>query len=372
MHPPGQPLEFNAWRVRAPALLTIGMPELRTDWLTGRTVFVAETRAERPYEFGNIATVDLEHDRPLGNQPSCPFCPGQEHLTPASVYEMAGDDGKWHIRVVPNKFPAVTAPSDVAILSVSALDPYPVHIRAATREPHALTQAVGAHEVFIESPRHVTRLSALSVPELSNVLQAYAARLQHWRGDGRLGYALVFKNQGALAGASLAHLHSQFIALPTVPVVVNDELSRAEHDWRTLGICAYCRLIEQETLTGDRLIFNRDGFIAFCPHASLQPYETWLLPSRHLASFEETEPEKLNRLAGVVHSLVTRIETVVPTAAYNMLLRTAPWCGDCGQWFHWRIELLPRVTSLAGLELATGIFINPLAPERAASKLRSV
>jgi UDPglucose--hexose-1-phosphate uridylyltransferase len=355
------------------------VPELRTDWLTGRSVLVAENRAARPNEFGQalestwsgepgVAGAQLTPGRQAAD---CPFCPGQEHRTPPAVYEVPDLHGHWQIRVVPNKFPAVMFPSDgtsnAAAQSSLALS-WPT---ASLDSMRVATSAIGVHEVVIESPRHVDRMSALSVKELRDVFQAYAARLQYWRADGRLTYGFVFKNQGPRAGASLAHVHSQLVALPGVPPAVHAEIERAERGFVEKQCCPYCRLIELERSSGERIVQNSDGFIAFCPFASWQPYEVWLLPTGHASSFEDSSPRLFDALAVTLHDLIVRVETVVPEAGYNLLLRTMPWQGCDTAWCHWRIELLPRATSLAGLELGAGVFINPVAPERAAGKLRS-
>ncbi|MCI0335327.1 MAG: DUF4921 family protein [Planctomycetes bacterium] len=333
------------------------MPEQRTDWLTGRTVIVAENRALRPNEF--------EADRNISRAASaCPFCPGNESLTPPPEYEQFDDRGRWRVRVVPNKFPALNNP-------VATGGP-PV---AAAAEPAAATcnLAIGAHEVIIESARHIDRTSALTALELRHVLETYAERLRHWRNDGRLAYGLVFKNQGPRAGASIAHLHSQLVALPAVPSAVEAELHRAKHAFDEKHSCAYCRMLEQERTERARIVLDRDGYVAFCPFASLQPHEVWLLPANHEPSFERAASvDTLSRLADVLHDVIARLESIVPAGSFNLLLRTAPWKIDCDTWFHWRIELLPRVNSIAGLEMATGIYINPVAPERAALQLRSL
>jgi UDPglucose--hexose-1-phosphate uridylyltransferase len=215
-------------------------------------------------------------------------------------------------------------------------------------------------------------MSALSEQELRDVLETYVARLRNWRAVGRYAYGLIFKNQGAQAGASLAHLHSQLIALPDVPPAVAAELDRATQDFQERRCCPYCRVIDSERASGVRMIFDTDGYVAFCPFASVQPFEAWLLPARHEPFIEEPQSDSLDRLTTVLFDLLRRIERVVPESAYNMLLRTAPWLGGGHDGCHWRIEILPRSSSFAGFELASGMFINSLAPERAASKLRSI
>jgi UDPglucose--hexose-1-phosphate uridylyltransferase len=232
--------------------------------------------------------------------------------------------------------------------------------------------ALGAHELIIESPHHVDRLSALSTGELRDVLGVYAARLRCWRADGRFAYGLVFKNQGPRAGASLAHLHSQLVALPNVPHLVASELQRAEQLHGKLAACPYCQMLSAERTAGDRIVSDRDGFLAFCPLTSWQPYETWVMPITHQSSFEMAEDaDSLDRLANVLYPVIARLESLVPAAAYNMLLRTAPWGTPCDRWCHWRIEFLPRINSFAGLEVGTGVHINQLSPERAAAELRA-
>jgi UDPglucose--hexose-1-phosphate uridylyltransferase len=224
--------------------------------------------------------------------------------------------------------------------------------------------------VVIESARHVESLTALSLVELSDVLATFVERLRHWRDCESSRYALVFKNLGFLAGASLSHVHSQLVALPEVPPAVVRELGRAEAEFQSQGACAYCRLLERERAEGARIVLERDGFVAFCPYASLQPFEVWLLPANHEPWFERSDSGMVGRLASVLNELLKRVEAAVPGAAYNLLLRTAPWddavVGPC----HWRIEILPRVAGIAGFELATGMHINPLAPERAARHMR--
>jgi len=342
----------------------LNVPELRTDWLTGRSVIVAKNRALRPNEFNgafnaaadsqavaNLTLAEAALPQVTG-VPSCPFCVGHESRTPASLYEQTDQAGQWSVRVIPNMFPAVTLADE---------------LRAGPNQ-----QAQGAHEVIVESALHLDRTSALSPQEFQSVLEAYAQRLRYWREDGRMAYGLVFKNQGPRAGASIAHLHSQLLALPNLPPTVEAELQRAKQDYNEHGSCAICRLIERERLFRERVVFECDGYIAFCPFASLQPHEVWLMPTRHEPSFETVvEGEGAGRLAVALHGLISRLEALVPDASYNMLLRTAPWTANCGDWCHWRIELLPRANAFAGFEIATGLNINPLAPERAAAQLRS-
>jgi UDPglucose--hexose-1-phosphate uridylyltransferase len=344
------------------------MPELRTDSLTGRSVIVAENRAHRPNEFALTGAPLTLHDGEAASaagrtsdHASCPFCPGNEADTPPAEYAPLDDQGRWRLRVTPNKYPAVTRDSTVAVADTSAIG-FP----DLTRLP-----AIGAHEVIIETARHIDRTSAFTVREIRDVLETYAHRLRHWRNDSRFDYGLVFKNQGPNAGASIAHLHSQLIALPDIPPEVDAELRRARDLFAEKSRCAYCNVLTIEKHHRTRIVSASDGYIAFCPYASLHPYEVWLMPDSHAASFEQSaEPDAFERLARVLQPLIERIESRVPNGCFNMLLRTAPFRAACEPWYHWRIEILPRQNSIAGFEIATGMYINPVAPEHAAARLR--
>jgi UDPglucose--hexose-1-phosphate uridylyltransferase len=351
------------------------MPELRTDWLTGRSVLVAENRALRPNEFAGdeprSTKQGFSRSAPASTISTCPFCAGNESCTPPAVYEKHDVQGNWLLRVVPNAFPAVNnlgamrTGDDSTPQILAAVPP------AISNEEQFEAPIFGGHEVIIESPLHEEQMADISPTQLREIIDAYAMRLRHWREHGQLRYGLVFKNQGPRAGASLTHIHSQLIALPFVPNTVEAEIRRAVDFFHRNRQCAYCQHIEQERSLGSRLVFENDGYVALCPFASLQPHEVWLMPSKHAASFEFAPAAALDGLATALHRLLAKLEAVVPYAQYNLLLRTAPWNGDFSAAYHWRVELLPRENSLAGLEMATGVHINPLPPEQAASQLRS-
>jgi len=381
------------------------MQDLRTDWLTGRTVLVAENRALRPNEFNAGSSHGKDSDEVADSSAGdshdanrCPFCPGNEFQTPPPEYEQLDESGHWRLRVIPNKYPALSPdfplefpsePSPRATFKPSpsgrgqgegALLFGTSNVSESSSEERGMVSksllstcvpAFGAHEVLIETARHISRTTSLSPIELSGVFEAYANRLRHWQRDSRLAFGLVFKNQGARAGASIAHLHSQLLAVPMVPPAVEAELTRAATAFQQSEKCPFCQWIEEERRQAVRIVFDHDGYVAICPFASLQPYEIWILPARHEPSFEHAmSAESLPRLTNFVYSAVERLEAQVPGASFNLLLRTAPWRVKCDNWFHWRIELLPRINPTAGLESATGIYINPVAPERAAKDLQ--
>ncbi len=317
------------------------MPELRQDPLTGRTVIVAENRAARPDEFAS--------GQPDPN--SCPFCPGHEQETPpaTAVYPANADPADWKVRVVPNKYPAVEQ-------------------NASGDRGEAAT---GVHEVIIESPSHVESLAQVTGEEAWLTFIAYRDRLLAMSEDPQLAYGLVFKNARADGGASLEHTHSQLIATAVVPTDIQLELAKAGEHRMLHSSCAFCDLIGGEA-DGERFVTETENMIVFCPFQSRFPYEMWVMPKNHQESFETTSDSVLGELASLMQQLVSMLEQEFDSPAYNFWIRTAPFGLSPHDDYHWRIELTPRMTRLAGFELGTGCFINPVSPEQAAKRLRAV
>lgn len=302
------------------------LPELRHDPLTGRTVILAPDRAARPNDHA-LDTRAPDH---------CPFCPGYEEETPRPVQVLAGPDGRWRVRAVPNKYPALVADGEPA----------------------------GVHEVIIDSAQHVRCLSELRVEDAAWAVQVYRDRLRALRADGRFAYAQLFKNVGPTAGASLAHTHTQLLALPQVPETVRREVHfAAQH-----GGCPGCDLGRRE-LSGPRLVARTERYVAFAAFAARQPFETWLQPLDPSSDFADLN--EVAEFAGLLHDVLTRLRIVAGRPDYNLMVQTAPLRGPSAG-FHWRWELLPRLTEQAGFEWGTGWSINPVPPEAAAARLRDL
>ncbi len=230
---------------------------------------------------------------------------------------------------------------------------------------------MGAHEVIIESPRHVLDVTELEADRLATVIRVYRDRLRHWAADPRLKHGLIFKNSGYAAGASLEHVHSQLVALPYVPDVVQAELDGADRYFAAHARCIFCDLISSEAGASERLVTRREGFVAFSAYAGRQPYETWILPEGHASRFDELTDAGARELAGILQDVLRRLHAQSPPAAYNLILHTSPFDQSRGEAYHWHWELVPRFTNLAGLEIGAGAFINPLSPEHAARNLRN-
>ncbi|MEM6654278.1 MAG: DUF4921 family protein [Planctomycetota bacterium] len=323
------------------------MPELRTDPLTGRGVIIAENRAGRPSDFAAEPREPID-DRPRAD---CPFCPGNESQNPEPTLVRFGDDGEWRIRVVPNLFPTVV-PFDSPGNPFAALG----------------DQYRGGHEVVIETRRHLTRTSDLTEGELAEVLQVCAERLAFWRRESRAPYRLVFKNVGPAAGASLLHLHSQVITLPETPPGVAVELDNLA----ARGGAPWQDWLEGEVADRDLIVASEAGFVACCPPASRTAYETWIMPATTEPFFEDLadRPDRLAAVASLLHQNVAFVEGSLG-ADYNVMIQTSPTTPGADQHFHWRIEVAPRIASIAGFELPTGLHVNTVAPETAAGRLRA-
>jgi UDPglucose--hexose-1-phosphate uridylyltransferase len=331
------------------------MPELRRDPVTGRWVIVAADRQKRPSDF--------RLDRPaiLGRD-QCPFCPGREDLTPPEILSYRQNGGApntpgWDLRVVPNKFPALQVEGTLERVGDGMFD---------------RMRGVGAHEVIIETPDHGRTLAAMSEPEVERVLWAYRERMVDLKRDVRMQYILVFKNHGAAAGATLEHSHSQLIALPIVPDFVREEIDGARRHYASKERCVFCDIIHQDAADGRRIVFENADIVALAPYAPRLPFETWLLPRRHGARFEDAPRHEHENLARALKSVLQRMDRALESPPYNLVVHTAPVFEDAGQIYHWHVEILPKLTPVAGFEWGTGFYINPTAPEEAASVLRSV
>jgi UDPglucose--hexose-1-phosphate uridylyltransferase len=260
------------------------------------------------------------------------------------------------VRVFANKFPALYADGEVVATGEGIYD---------------RMDGVGVHEVIVEGPDHRAGLGTLDVAHVGEILIAYRERLRALRHDPRLEYALVFKNHGAAAGASLDHGHSQLVATPILPELVADELAGAARYFRMKERCVWCDVVRQERRDRVRIVLEDGGFLVLAPFAPRFPYETWILPAAHQASFDALAGEHVTALARVLRELMVRLGRLFNDPPYNFALHTAPLREPAPEHFHWHIEVMPKLTRLAGFELGTGFFINPTPPEDAARFLRA-
>ena len=335
------------------------MAALRKDPLQGHWVIVAAERGLRPQP--RLPNQEAPSPGP------CPFCPGNESMTPPQLYAMHAEGkgavragASWEVRVIPNKFPALTPHPDVL----------------SSAGPYEQMAGMGAHEVVIESPRHDLDLADLPVDHVAMVIQTYVLRLEALYLDKRHAYVQLFKNVGREAGASLAHPHSQLLATPLVPETFQREMQRCQDHHARHQASLFQTMLHHETQFQERLVEVTADFAVLAPFASRFPFELHIVPRFACADFSSVSRSKQATLAALLHRALARLRVVLGAYPYNLVLRTCPnphthpleplQQAD----YRWRLEIIPRLTTAAGLELATGIFVNPTPPETAAQLLR--
>ena len=324
------------------------MNELRQDPTTGNWVIVAPDRGARPHR---VPAYDETH--PSG---PCPFCPGNEALTPPELWRLAGADGGWLIRVVPNKFAALTP---------HTARPKP------NAEGFASMPAHGHHEVIIESPRHEADLATATVSQVRAVLTACRLRYQTLTSAAGIALIVIFRNHGSASGTSLDHPHSQILATPILPPQVRQRLDFARQYYDSAESCLHTDVLERELLDDRRIVSAGQDLVAFQPYASAAPFETWIMPSRPQASFGHASDPVLDELAGMTRAVLGGLREVLDDPPYNMVIHSAPIGDEDSAYFSWHMQIVPRLGIAAGFELGTGIAINPSLPEHTAAVLRT-
>ncbi|MCJ2519678.1 MAG: galactose-1-phosphate uridylyltransferase [Candidatus Thermoplasmatota archaeon] len=329
------------------------MPELRKDYVTDTWVVFSTWRSQRPVE------TKRQPSRPTTSS-SCPFCPGNEQMTPPEImaYRSDGEDNGlgWWVRCIPNKYPALTIDGEVK--------------RTISQLLHSVN-GVGAHEVIIETPNHSGSLPSLDEKQIYEFISAYRDRYVDLTRDARFKYILIFKNQGPEAGASLSHPHSQLIATPIIPRRIMDELREARNFYeKTGGSCIYDEIVEDEIEASERVVMETEDFLVLCPYASRFPFEVWILPKKHEVHFEEMSSDDRTALAKVMKDSFSRLDGLLNDPPFNYYIHTAPCDRKDHRYYHWHIEITPRLSKTAGFERGTGLYINPVPPEDAARLLR--
>ncbi|MFO0751976.1 MAG: galactose-1-phosphate uridylyltransferase [Thermodesulfovibrionales bacterium] len=328
------------------------MPELRKDPISGRWVIISVERGKRPSDF-----ISPSQKRRAGG--FCPFCPGNEHTTPPEIVAFRPastppNSPGWTLRVVPNKFPALQIHGDLNKRGEGVFD---------------RMNGIGAHEVIIETPEHQLSLATMPLRSVEDVLWAYFFRLTDLKKDSRLKYVLIFKNEGEIAGASLEHTHSQLIALPIVPISVKEEMESAKKYYDNKERCIFCDIVNQEISADKRVVYENDRYVAISPFAPREPFETWILPKNHESSF--TPPDKsFSSLAEILQRTLRQLDRVLDTPPYNFIIHTSPFKEENSDYYHWHIEIVPKLTKTAGFEWGSGFYINPTPPEEATVFMR--
>jgi UDPglucose--hexose-1-phosphate uridylyltransferase len=326
------------------------MSELRKDPVLGRWVAIAAERGKRPSDF------KIRVSAKKGG--FCAFCSGNEYTTPPEIIAFRAEHSKpdspgWTLRVVPNKFPALGVDMQLNRVEQGVFEK---------------TLGVGAHEIIIESPDHQITFSTLPLKYVEDTLNAFCRRIADLKKDKRLKYILIFKSEGDTAGASLEHSHSQLMALPIVPKLIQEELNNAKNYHDLTKHCIFCDIIQQETAEGIRVISENEHFISIAPFASTSPFETWILPKNHESSL--VPDAKISPLAQLLQKTFKQIDSILSLPPYNMIIHLSPLDNDNNEYYHWHIEIRPQLIKTGGFEWGSGFYINPTAPEEAAQFMR--
>ncbi len=338
------------------------MPELRIDPLSGRKTIVAGERSRRPG--GEPRCTPPDPIDPAGD----PFAEGHEDRTPPELYAVRPGGGPpdspgWTVRVVPNLYPALTPDPPPADPRAGGTPAIPTQTGpVSSSELFLATPASGAHEVIVNGPQSVLSLADLPREQVIAALDAWRERM---RAHAASACAQLIVNERREAGASLAHTHAQLYALDFVPADIARERERAgAHATRTMGHDLLEDLTAEEVRRGERIVAIDDDAVLLAPYASRVPFQLMLAPRRPRARFEDEGPTGAALLHEGLQRLARHLGASPPL---NLWVRTAPRGAER---FCWRIDVMPRLTHLAGLELSTGLNLLIVAPEDAAAALR--
>jgi UDPglucose--hexose-1-phosphate uridylyltransferase len=324
------------------------VPELRRDPIRRRWVIVAPERGAdvRPRRAtalaGDVAA-------------PCPFCPGSEHLNPEEIAVVRRDDG-WIVRVTPDKQPLLHIEGDLDRRGAGMFD---------------VMNAIGAHELVADTPRHRESWADFAPDQMAALLETYRARIGDLRRDARFRHVVVLKNHEA-SWSRYPHAHSHLVATPFVPKRLEEELAGAREYHRLKERCVFCDQLAEELRGTTRVVARDADFVTFAPFASEYPFEQWLAPIRHEADFSALPDAALPRLAERVTDALSRLRAALGDPPYSAVLHAGPLDGRDHAAFHWHWEIVPHLGHELGMEWATGIFSNPVAPEEAACRLRAV
>ncbi len=332
------------------------MPQLRQSYILKEWVIISTERAKRPEQLKEDKDISIklpEYDE------NCPFCQGNEEKfgNTFDIYKME-KDGKWELRVIPNKYPA--------------LMPLKENFNLNTYNYERWMDGIGNHEVLIETPFHNLTVATMPLENVKNILVGYLIRIKELMGLDYIESVIPFRNHGTRAGASLVHPHSQIIALPVIPRDVIARMNESIRHHEEYRECIFCRTLKSERDAQKRIIVETEHFVLFTPYAAFSPFAMWIYPKSHKSSFCDITEEELNDLSYVLRTAVRKLYYGLNDPDYNYIIRTAPKGYYNSAFFHWYITIVPRLTRSAGFELGSGMFINPTIPEENAEYLRSI
>lgn len=331
------------------------MTEFRKDLTSNEWILIASQRFKRPTNIisPKKSKVDVDYVE------DCPFCFRNERLTPPekAVYKNSPESLLWKMRVIPNMFPAVSSERSNESSLIDNL--------------FKTTSGYGFHEVIIESPFHNQTIAKLKISEIECIIRAYHDRFEDLAKES-IKYIMLFKNQGELAGASIDHIHSQIIAIPVISEYIRRKDEIALNYFKKTERCLYCDLNKQELQLEDRILYQNDDFLVFHPYASRYPFETWISPKHHKASFRNISAKEITTLASILLETMVKIDRGLNRPDFNYLFYSAPIGEENSSYLHWYVQIVPRIHNVGGFEIGTGIYINTHAPEATAKYLKEM
>jgi len=289
---------------------------------------------------------------------TCPFCPGNENQTPDEVFRfpISSQGSAWEVRVVPNRFAALMFNGGAAP-------------RDEGRFFHKV-DGIGVHEVIIETPSHNTPMALTPYEQVEKVLIAYQQRYNTLKKNRQLKFISIFKNHGWASGTSLVHPHSQLVATPIMTPYYHRRFNVAVGYYANFGSCLYCDLLAEELEKGERIVAKTKEFVVLHPYASRVPWETWIIPKKHCASFGLFPNEHPAELARVLKDTLFCLYRELDNPAFNYMVNTTVTEDEENPYYHWHIRIIPRLTTIAGFEMGSGIYISTALPEETARLTR--
>ncbi len=332
------------------------MSELRQDPTTREWVILAPERARRPQQTSKKKRAEVLPDW----DKSCPFCPGNEEQTPNEVFRIpaSSEDSDWDVRVVPNRFAALTMEGS--------------NTRREERHLARGMNGFGVHEVIIESPSHNTTIALMTYQQVEKILTAYQQRYNTLKKNEHLKFITIFENHGRESGTSLAHPHSQLVATPIMTPYYHRRFDVAVDYYADTGRCLYCDVLVGELEKRERVVAETEQFIVLHPYASRAAYETWIIPKGHCSSFGLCPEEYRAELAMVLKDSLLCLHRGLDNPAFNLMVDTTITEDEENPYYHWHIRIVPRLSMIAGFEIGSGIYITPALPEDTAKFIRQV
>ncbi len=331
------------------------MSELRQDILTDNWAVIAPERGKKPARLQRPdATGDIRDD--VEYDESCPFCPGNEkRFRTVSIDEVPGSGNAWRVKTVENKYKIFDDPDT----GPRELEPFHKH------GVYSHYRGRGEHYVVVEHRTHNRIMGEMKPAEIGDVFASYLKAIRRFRQDPSNLISLVFKNQGASAGGSQPHPHSQIVASRIVPARIRNALHVQERHFDTEGGCAMCALMTYEETCSERIGVLSSEMMVLSPYAASAPHEMWVIPKRHFACFDSIKAGELTDLSRQVGRVLGAYAEKLDNPDFNYFIHSAPNPLLSVPYYHSFLQIVPRTGTIGGFEIGTNLPVNPVTPEEA-------